>query len=295
MKKKYPLFISFILIFSLLGYLLFSFFNHEKALVSRVNELESKISLLEAQQIEYAKQLENEEAEKSQLQTDINDMILEMQLLKNQMVGVEYLNNGFNYLAIGNSITKHQICSYWWDEIGMGATSKDKDYVHLVEKYLLTKNDAVQIQAVNFSNWELQGFDRVETLFEIDSYLSSKLDLVTIQLSECVWETSTFKSDYIELIELIKKKAPEARIIMIDDFWDEGEKAEILREVSSEEGVQFVDLSEIKNIKEYMCGLNTVVLDADGNEHVVTHEGVATHPGNLGMQYYADKIIDALE
>lgn len=37
-------------------------------------------------------------------------------------------------LVLGNSITLHGECSYWWGEWGMAASSRDKDFVHLVEK-----------------------------------------------------------------------------------------------------------------------------------------------------------------
>ena len=43
------------------------------------------------------------------------------------------INNEFNYLAIGNSITQHGICDYWWNKHGMAASKEDKDYVHLVK------------------------------------------------------------------------------------------------------------------------------------------------------------------
>lgn len=37
---------------------------------------------------------------------------------------IQYIDNGFNYLAIGNSITKHKKCDYWWNEIGMAVKKK---------------------------------------------------------------------------------------------------------------------------------------------------------------------------
>lgn len=40
----------------------------------------------------------------------------------------------FNYLAIGNSITLHEVCDYWWNECGMASTSKNNDYFHRVIK-----------------------------------------------------------------------------------------------------------------------------------------------------------------
>lgn len=43
----------------------------------------------------------------------------------------------YNILFIGNSITRHEITSYWWsDGRGMAATSQNTDYVHKTESLL---------------------------------------------------------------------------------------------------------------------------------------------------------------
>ena len=43
---------------------------------------------------------------------------------------IKWKDGAFNYLAIGNSLTLHGICEYWWNECGMAASSLEKDYVH---------------------------------------------------------------------------------------------------------------------------------------------------------------------
>ena len=46
----------------------------------------------------------------------------------------------YNILFIGNSITRHEITSYWWsDGRGMAATSQETDYVHQTETLLADK------------------------------------------------------------------------------------------------------------------------------------------------------------
>ena len=44
--------------------------------------------------------------------------------------------SGYDYLAIGNSITMHPRQSYWPDAMGMGATLPQNDYYHLVSTSL---------------------------------------------------------------------------------------------------------------------------------------------------------------
>ncbi len=114
---------------------------------------------------------------------------------------VEWNDDSFNYLAIGNSITSHSLADYWWnDGVGMAASSEDKDYVHQVKEWLdAICTESVAVYAYNFWNWEIQTSDRAETLQLLDGYLSDKLDLVTIQLSENVYDTSTFEQDCEEL------------------------------------------------------------------------------------------------
>ena len=131
----------------------------------------------------------------SELQNDIVFLKTELKE-QNNSTRVNYSDTAFNYVAIGNSITKHVINDYWWNEIGMAATSQDKDYVHLISSYLEDLHGEVCMNAVNFSVWEMQVADRAETYQILDYYLDERLDLVTIQLGENVNDTVTYEEDY---------------------------------------------------------------------------------------------------
>ena len=207
---------------------------------------------------------------------------------------VEWLDNGFNYLAIGNSITWHDLASAWWNRVGMAASDAEHDYFHIVSSYLKAKNKEFMGLAYNFGVWEVQNYDRDETLQYLNHYLSPKLDLVTIQLAENASELSTYKEDYVSLINYIKKMAPKARILVIGDFWTRQNRNDLKIEAVKVTNVEFVSLKGIADNKEYYCGMGTVVFGSDGKEHVVEHSGVAAHPGDKGMQAIADRIILAL-
>lgn len=202
---------------------------------------------------------------------------------------------GYNYLAIGNSITRHGVCDYWWHEHGMAATLEENDYYHKVVKFLENNYANVNSQSYGFATWETLHTDRAETLTMIEPYLNENIDLITIQLGENARELSTFEGDFEYLITYIAQKSPNAKIIVVGDVWERDGRDAMKKEAADKCGATFIDMSEIKDNSVYQCGMKTVVYDSDGNPHTVEHEGVARHPGDLGMQYIADAIISTLE
>ncbi len=202
------------------------------------------------------------------------------------------MGGGYNYLAIGNSITKHPIVDYWWNECGMAATSADKDYYHIVLKHLKEEKDDVSSNVYNFSIWETLFTDRAETIEVLDYYLDESLDLITIQLGENAQNLDTFESDFEYLINHIKEKSPAAEVIVIGDFWENGNRDEMKREAAEKCSVKYISLNEIKDKKDYMCGIGTVVFDEAGEAHTVEHSGVASHPNDEAMKYIAERIIE---
>ena len=252
-----------------IGYVGFKFYKHEKNQQAMIQSLQSSLST-QGQKIE---KLEQEIFGK----------------------GFEWSDDGFNYFAIGNSITKHGLANYWWDDDrGMAASKDETDYVHLVDKYLKANNDNVVTYAYNFSAWEVNYADRAEFLENLDIYLSDKIDLITIQLGENATDLSTWESDFEELIIYVKNKAVNANIIVVGDFWSNENRDSIKQQVAQMCGVTYVSLDEIKDNSNYYAGIGTAVEDEYGEIHFIEHSGVALHPGDKGMEVIATKIVDAL-
>ena len=215
----------------------------------------------------------------------------------------------YNILFIGNSITRHEITSYWWsDGRGMAATSQDIDYVHQTEKLLSDKlhglkpvAETVNGYAFNYSVWETNAHDRAQTYPVMDKYMTEGggLDVVVLQLGENVSDASadgsTYESDYAELIQHIKEEAPNAQIITVGDFWADDTKDAVKKSAAEETGVTYVDLAEIQDDTNYEAGMGTMVEGDDGKEHEIEHSGVAKHPGDTGMKWIAKKIVEAIE
>lgn len=236
----------------------------------------------------------NQNQQIAEMQKTISKLSQDLSALKEMIEDVEWLDDGYNYLAIGNSLTLHIIKSFWWNEIGMAASDADHDYYHIVLKYLEDNNESVKGVPYNFSRWETLSHDRDETLEYLNHYLSPKLDLVTVQLAENASDLSTYEEDYESLLNYIKEKAPNARILVIDDFWGQDNRAELKKAAAEKTGAEFVSLEGITDNEEYYCGLGTIVYGADGKEHVVEHAGVAKHPGDKGMAAIAERIIEVL-
>lgn len=232
---------------------------------------------------------EDKNAQISQLQDEV-----ELLKTENNIQIFNWPDDTYNYLAIGNSITIHPLNDYWWNECGMAATTLENDYVHQLTTLLQTKEN-VHPYAYNFYMWEVQIADRSETLSLLDGMLSNKIDMVTIQLSENAFDLTTFESDYEELIRYVQKRAQNAKIIVIGDFWDMSDKDGMKQEACENCGVTFVSLDYIKGNKKYQCGLGTAVYDKNGNPHTVEHDGVAVHPNDEGMKWIAERVFDEVK
>lgn len=200
----------------------------------------------------------------------------------------------YNYLALGNSITQHEPCSYWWGDWGMCASAPDKDYAHQTAAGIEVFYGKVTYKIVNFSSWEIQPYDRAETLMILDNYLDKDLDLVTIQLGENCYDLGTFKDDYIELIDYIRNKVPDVHVMVLGDVWNYPPRDVLKQEACITAGVPYADMSGMRDNPLYQSGLGYIVWGQDGQQHMIEHSGAARHPSDSGMLYMADVILHSL-
>jgi len=200
----------------------------------------------------------------------------------------EYSNDSYNYFAIGNSLT---LINSWGR--GICSTQPNNDYFNLIIRELENCYGSVVAYPVNFSQWERYSNNRDSTLDLLDNYLCDKLDLVTIQLGENVSDTTTYKKDLISLVDYVKEKAPNAKIVIVGDWWSV-EKNEIRKSVANETKCLFADLSIIINNTEYQSKTGTICYLSDGTTINVS-ERASTQPGDKGMIYIADRIIETLK
>lgn len=213
--------------------------------------------------------------------------------------------SGYDYLAIGNSITMHPRQSYWPDAMGMGATLPQNDYYHLVSASLAAacaaQGRAYNSAAFNYAIWEINYGKRAEVLYLLDPYLSAELELVTIQLGEnAIPDPNGFAADFPALIQYIRTKAPNAKIVLIGNFWNNAVEETVKRQCAQAYGLSYADLSAV-SVDPYITTLsspytfgNELAYDANGVGHHCSKDAVAQHPNNKGMQYIAQCVLQAI-
>ncbi len=199
----------------------------------------------------------------------------------------------YKALFIGNSITIHPLCSSWWGSWGMAATSPENDYVHQTVAGLTSLYNLVDYDVVGFSTWERSNV-RSKILPNLDATLSKDYDLVVIQVGENIKSMKTFESDYETLVSYVKQSVPNAKVVLVGDFWRMSGRDNVKRTVAMRQGCDYVELSSIRGTAGYTPGIGARVGGDDGRTHRVNDSAVAIHPNDRAMKYIADGIVSAV-
>lgn len=185
-------------------------------------------------------------------------------------------------LIVGNSITRHGPAPEvdWNYDFGMAASSADKDYVHILSSKLLEKEDAF-IMVRQLATWE-RGY--VDGSF--DDPLTEERELgadeIIFRLGENVIplkneeEKAIFKNALLALLSQINPKG--GKIYFTTCFWSSASVDEVIRSVADELTMPVIELGDLGADEKYMAiGL-------------FDHNGVAHHPGDLGMKEIACRL-----
>ena len=208
--------------------------------------------------------------------------------------------NTFSKLCIiGNSITWHPITDYWWGTWGMAASVREKDYAHLILERAKKSNPQCTLDYFNFAEWETASTSsaRSALLPNLDTHLSVQPDCVIIRLSENIQSAglATLEADYKTLIQYIRAKVPNAKIFSGGSFFKTSDnRDDLINAACAAENVSFSYQSQL-DIAENRSVIGAQVYGDDGQWHTVNHTGVASHPGDKGMQAIADIFINQLE
>lgn len=216
-------------------------------------------------------------------QTDENTVSAENQLRDENPVSFEG-NPGSHprIMFVGNSITRHNVLESigWYNDSGMAASTKEKDYVHLIMKRIKEKNPGAAACICQASEWE-RGY--AEPDWSNDRFAQARefnADIIIFRLIENVGQDNfshvLFTSAVREFLSYLNPDG-RARIIITTGFWRHPGD-EDLRRIAEEDGYPLADLG---------------VIGDDGSMRAVglfEHAGVANHPGDKGMAAIAQAV-----
>ncbi len=195
-------------------------------------------------------------------------------------------------LILGNSITLHGPAAEigWNGNWGMAASSKDKDFAHLlVTQIAQVTGQEPLLLAKNIASFE-RSYREYDFLKELKSELEFQADIVILAIGENVAEPTTEESKKAfalgceKLIETVLAHR-EPTIFVRSSFWANTVKDEILKSACKATNATYIDISN----------LGAIETNAARSERKIDHAGVGAHPGDAGMQAIADAIFKAIE
>ena len=194
--------------------------------------------------------------------------------------------SGARIMLVGNSITLHGIKHEigWHNEWGMAASAEEKDYVHVLERIIRQKDAAAAFCVCQASHWEVN----YKTGTEVHpTYEQARLFAPDIIVFRCIencqrmdFEAETFLRELDALLSYLNADG-HARVIITTAFWHHPGN-DSLRTFAAERGYPLIELSDLGE-RDEMKALG-----------LFEHDGVANHPGDLGMQTIAERIAAVL-
>lgn len=190
-------------------------------------------------------------------------------------------------LIVGNSITRHDVKPDigWHGDWGMAASAEEKDYVHLLAKRIFEKEDAL-VMVYQLALWE-RGYTEADAFTLAKTAHDFKADTVIFRLGENIKSPTDANGRALlakAMADLISYICPkDAKIVFTTCFWKHGVVDEVIREFAAQMDMPLAELGDLGDDDRFMAiGL-------------FEHNGVAHHPGDLGMQAISDRIFEELE
>lgn len=183
-----------------------------------------------------------------------------------------------NVVILGNSIVLHQPDSTlgWYGDWGMAASTKEKDFVHLLKARMEKINPKIELTYGSIATFE-RGYDtfNIETLSQYRN-----ADLLILKISENVdpkdIKERNFKTHYNHLLNYLVSDN-KTHVILSDGFWPSPVNS-VIQEIALERKYAFVMLHDL-------------FADSSMNARAFfTNVGVGNHPSDKGMEAIANRI-----
>ena len=194
---------------------------------------------------------------------------------------------GLRVLFVGNSITLHGINeAIGRDHVcGMAASCPEKDYVHLCYKHIRKRYPDAVFGICQVGMWERQYATGEQMLPAFTAARDFEADVILVKLAgNCSVEgynEAAFAEQFSKLIAYLNPTG-KAQVIVSTEFHRHPAEA-AMRTYAEEHGCLYCVISDLSQRPEVLAlGL-------------YEHEGVANHPGDLGMAVIAQRYCDAFE
>lgn len=191
-------------------------------------------------------------------------------------------------MFLGNSITLHgpKEDIGWHGDWGMAASSRERDYVHLVEKAVTEKYPDAAFCISQGAEWEqkLPNCDYEKVFGAVKDFAPDVIiSSLETNILEKDFDGEVFRTEIRRLHRYLSRPDGATRIIVASSYCHTEKKDIALKAYAEEVGATYVFIGDIRENPENLA------LDR------FEHEGVAGHPGDLGMKRLAERYLKALE
>lgn len=185
--------------------------------------------------------------------------------------------------------------SHGTKNFGMCASDSKHDFNYLVQQAILAKNtDAT------FTQTQISGIEMATNQTEYETYrdsiadsYTSDTDLIILQIGDNTTQyIETFENTFPQFLAWLKGKCPIADIVVVGTWFSKAVGYPVVKQCASDAGLKFVDISAL-NTTENQSTSGAIITYDDGTT-VTASESWVRHPGNVGMQKIADKIIESV-
>ncbi len=194
-------------------------------------------------------------------------------------------------LFLGNSITMHGPAPEigWSGNWGMAATAQGRDYVHLLLGLMAEATQAKPEAMIE----NVVDFEREHATCDVGVRFRKeaefKADVIVVAIGENVPGLASqeaqerFRTAFAAMLGVLKQGGQPALFVR-SSFWPDKVKDGILRQVCTEAGGTFVDISSLGGDESLYARA----------ERKIGHQGVGVHPGDKGMKAIADLVWEAI-
>ena len=195
-------------------------------------------------------------------------------------------NGSPRIMFAGNSITWHRPAPDigWHGDWGMAASARENDYVHLCMAEIQKKIRNSSFAICQVCEWESNYKNGTGKFYLYENARNFNADIIIMRAVEnCPvkdFDAEIFKKEYDKLLSFLNPSG-NAKIIITTSFWKHPAD-DIIAEYAKDNKYALCKLGDLGELDE---------MKALGK---FEHDGVANHPGDLGMKTIAERILSCV-